>query len=556
MQNKHNLKIITFIVAFLLTINLVSCMSTSVPLRESYLQVDIEDYIYSTYFGGDSPEDNIKDIVTDSDGNIIVTGNTLSTDFPIQDAFQDTFAGGESDDHGVSGDGFLTKFDPDGQLLWSTFLGGSSLDGGLFVEVVEANDIVVVGITQSNDFPILGEAYQADYSGSYDIFISKFAANGSILYSSYLGTIGDDRVNDFELDSVGNLVISGGTDSADFPVTPDAAQSVFDGGSDGFLMLISANCSTILYSTFLGGSSYEGIDKIALDHQDNIIATGFTGSQDFPITEDAYQDSISSTYHRDFFIAKYNSSGHLGYATFFGGSHMDDCFGVAVDSVGDIIIVGRTWSSDFPIVNAYQENYSMIEVDGFVAKLTNDGQELIFSSFFGGAAWDTVLHVDIDGSNNIIVSGIAGPDGIPLIDAFQTEIGGSGDVIIMKISPTGQPLFGSYLGGMGQDHPWHQYLSNDNLYIVGLTASLDFLITENAYQQTLQGNQDAFLFRFDIEEYLTSLPPESSQMTSESAVATTSISSETTMTESTPGLTLITLISTLSLAGLSVRRKR
>jgi hypothetical protein len=553
MHNKHNLKIISFLVAFLLAIYIVSCMSTIAP---PHLQVNIEDHIYSTYFGGDSPEDNIKDIVTDSDGNIIVTGNTLSTNFPIQDAFQDTFAGGGTDDHGVSGDAFLTKFDSDGQLLWSTYLGGSSMDGGLFVETIEANDIIVVGITQSDDFPIVGEAYQADYSGSYDIFICKFAANGSILYSSYLGTIGDDRVNDFELDSTGNLIISGGTGSADFPVTQDAAQSVFDGGSDGFLMRISSNCSTILYSTFLGGSSYEGIDKIALDHQDNIIATGFTGSQDFPITEDAYQDSISSTYYRDFFIAKYNSSGQLVYATYFGGSHMDDCFGVAVDSVGDIIIVGRTWSSDFPIVNAWQENYSMIEVDGFVAKLTSDGQELIFSSYFGGAAWDTVLHADIDDSNNILVSGIAGPDGIPLIDAFQPELGGSGDLIIMKISPTGQPLFGSYLGGVGQDHPWHQYLTNDHFYIVGFTASLDFLTTENAYQPTLQGSQDGFLFRFDIDGYLASLPPESSQMTSESTVATTSISSETTITESTPSFTLISLISMLSLIGLSTRRKQ
>ncbi|MFW9902814.1 MAG: SBBP repeat-containing protein [Candidatus Thorarchaeota archaeon] len=556
MQNKHNLKVITFMVAFLLTINIVSCMSSIILLPEPHLQVDIEDYIYSTYFGGDSPEDHIKDIVTDSDGNIIVTGNTLSTNFPILDAFQDTFAGGGNDDHGVGGDAFLTKFDPDGQLLWSTFLGGSSLDGGLFVEIAESNDIIAVGITQSIDFPIVGEAYQADYSGSYDIFISKFSTNGSILYSSYLGTIGDDRVNDFELDSASNLILSGGTDSADFPVTLDAAQATFEGGSDGFLMRISVNCSTILYSTFLGGSSYDGIDKIALDFRDNIIATGSTGSQDFPITEDAYQNSISSTYYRDFFIAKYNSSGQLVYATFFGGSHMDDCFGVAVDSVGDIIITGRTWSSDFPIVNAWQENYSMTEVDGFVAKLTSDGQELIFSSYFGGAAWDTVLHVNIDCSNNILVSGIAGPDAIPLIDAFQTEHGESCDVIIMKISPSGQPLFGSYLGGMGQDHPWHQYLSNDYLYIVGFTASLDFLITENAYQQTLQGSQDGFLFRFDVEGYLTSLPPESSQITSESTVTKTTISSETTMTESTPGLTMITLISTLSLAGLSIRRKR
>jgi hypothetical protein len=494
------------------------------------MQVDIEDFVYSTYLGGGDPlslaEDHIKDVIVDSQDNIIVTGNTLSNDFPVSiNAFQATFAGGGNDVHGVGGDAFLAKFDCEGQLLWSTFLGGSSMDGGLFVEVVDSDNIIVMGITHSNDFPVSPDAFQEDYSGYYDIFLTKFLPNGSLLYSSYLGRAGDDRVNDFELDSSGNLVISGGTNSANFPVTPDAAQPILNGGSDGFFMRISPNCSTILYSTFLGGSSYEGIDKITLDNQGNIIATGFTGSYDFPVTEDAYQDSLCG-FVRDFFIAKYNSSGQLMYSTYFGGSHLDDCFGVAADSAGSIIVTGRTWSDDFPItVNAWQANYSNIEVDGFVAKLTADGQELIFSSYFGGAAWDTIHHVDVDSYDNILVSGSVGSEGFPLIDAFQEERSGSCDVIIMKLSPTGQPLFGSYLGGDGQDHPWHQYLSNDHLYVVGFTSSTDFLTYNDSYQQTNQGNRDGFLFRFDIDGYLSALHPTSSQP---SSTPTSNVSSMTT----------------------------
>lgn len=550
-------------VAFLLTINIVSCMSTLATLRERHMQVDIEEFVYSTYLGGDDPslaEDHIRDVITDSQDNIIVTGNTLSTNFPIQDAYQDTFAGGGNDEHGVSGDAFLTKFDQDGQLLWSTFLGGSSMDGGLFVEVVESDNIIVVGISQSNDFPITDDAYQQDYSGYYDIFITKFSNNGSLLYSSYLGTTGDDRVSDCELDSSDNLVIAGGTNSANFLVTPDADQPILAGGSDGFLMRISANCSTILYSTFLGGSSFEGIDKIALDIQGNIIVTGPTGSYDFPVTENAYQDSISSV-HRDFFIAKYNSSGQLIYATYFGGSHMDDCFGVAVDSVGNIIVTGRTWSSDFPTINAWQENYSNIEVDGFVTKLTADGQELIFSSYFGGSGWDTVHHVNVDSDNNIVVSGIAGPDGFPIIDAFQVERHGdlySCDLIIMMISPTGQPLFGSYLGGVGSDHPWHQYLTNDYLYVIGFTDSSDFLTTDDAYQQTLRGSQDGFLFRFDIDGYLSALPPQTSQPSSRTTIDTTSmITTETdSSSETAPGYVILFVFLSLIAIGLRNCKKR
>lgn len=545
MRNKIEIKTLTLVVAFLLTINIVSCMSTLDPLRERHMQIEIEEFVYSTYLGGDDPpslaEDHIRDVITDSQGNIIVTGNTLSTNFPVQDAFQDTFAGGGNDDHGVGGDAFLTKFDNDGQLLWSTFLGGSSMDGGLFVEATESDDIIVVGITQSTDFPISDDAYQQDYSGYYDIFITKFSTNGSLLYSSYLGTTGDDRVSDCELDSSNNLVISGGTNSGNFPVTSNADQPILAGGSDGFLMRLSANFTTLLYSTFLGGSSFDGIDKIALDIQGNIIVTGPTGSYDFPVTEYAYQDSISSSVHRDFFIAKYNSSGQLIYATYFGGSHMDDCFGVAVDSVGNIIVTGRTWSSDFPTMNAWQENYSNIEVDGFVTKLTADGQELIFSSYFGGSAWDTVHHVNVDSDNNIVVSGIAGPDGFPIIDAFQNEHGESCDVIIMMISPAGQPLFGSYLGGSGSDHPWHQYLTDDYLYVIGFTDSMDFLTTDNAYQQTLRGSQDGFLFRFDIDGYLSALPPQTSQPSSVTTIDTTSmITTETASdSETAPGYVIL-----------------
>ncbi|MHA2388824.1 MAG: SBBP repeat-containing protein, partial [Candidatus Hodarchaeales archaeon] len=548
LRNTNKLITLTLITVFLLTINIVSCNSTLGTHHEQHIQVEIGNFVYSTFLGGDNPpdlsEDHVKDIITDSNDNIIVTGYTLSNNFPIKDAFQDTFAGGGKDIHGVGGDAFITKFDQNGQLIWSTFLGGSSMDGGLFVEVVEVDNIVVVGLTTSINFPTTEDAFQQDYSDNYDIFITKFSSNGSLLYSSYLGTTGNDRVNDCDLDSVGNLVISGGTSSSVFPVTSDAEQPVFGGSSDGFLMRLSANCTTIIYSTFLGGTSFEGIDKIAIDNNDNIVATGFTVSPDFPISVDAYQDAITGI-HRDFFVAKYNSSGHLKYSTYFGGSHMDDCFGVTTDSGGNIILTGRTWSSDFPIMNAWQENYSDIEVDGFVTKLTSDGQELVFSSYFGGSAWDTVHHPSVDAKDNIIVSGIAGSDGLPIINGFQEAHGGSCDIIIMKISPTGQPLFGSYLGGTGLDHPWQQYLTDDNLYLVGSVNSSDFLISDNAFQPILKGTQDGFLFRFDIEGYLTAL-----------STSTTTTNTSSSTTQSTSSFDLYVAFFALPLAVVTCMRNR
>ncbi|UCG01064.1 MAG: SBBP repeat-containing protein [Candidatus Heimdallarchaeota archaeon] len=564
MKNKKKLLIGKVVVILLLNISIVGCTSILNSRQDRQLQVEIEDFTYSTYLGGDdSPysEDNIeeviRDVTTDSQENIIITGNTLSSNFPVKNAFQDTFAGGGNDVHCVGGDAIIAKFDKDGQLLWSTFLGGNSMDGGICVKVVESDEIIVMGMTKSNDFPTTDNAYQKNYSSNYDIFITKLTSNGSIIYSSYLGESGDDTINSFELDSSGNLVVSGRTTSVDFPVTTSADQPVIGGGADGFFMCLSANYSTILYSTFLGGSDNEGINEITIDTQGNIIVTGTTMSSDFPITTDAYQSSISST-HSDNFIVKYNSSGQITYATYFGGSLSDYSFGLTTDSVGNIIIAGKTLSADFPTINAWKTNYSNSMVDAFVTKFSANGQELIFSSYFGGSGWDVVLNLKVDSNDNIIVTGYADiyPNAFPILDAFQEEIRGRCDIVIMKISPTGQPLFGTYLGGEGLDHPWSHYLASNYLYIVGFTESVDFFTTSNAYQQTIRGNHDGFLFRFDIDGYLTSLTSET--MESDTTKSYT-LTSETTESETTPSfephIVLIGLLSALGI-GLRIRVKK
>ena len=541
MKNKKKLSIGIVVIILLFNISVVGYAFTLNAYQNQ--QIDIEDFMYSTYLGGDnSPypendiEDVIKDVTTDSQDNIIITGNTLSSNFPVKNAFQDTFAGGGNDVHYVGGDAILAKFDKDGQLLWSTFLGGNNMDGGICVKAVESDEIIVMGMTKSNDFPTTDDAYQKDYSNNYDIFITKLSSNGSLIYSSYLGASGDDTLDSFEIDSSGNLVISGRTTSVGFPVTTNADQPVLGGGADGYFMRLSANCSTILYSTFLGGSNDEGINEITIDTQGNIIVTGSTMSSNFPITTDAYQSSISST-HSDNFIAIYNSSGQMTYATYFGGSDSDYCWGLSIDSVGNIIIAGQTVSADFPTTNAWKANYNESMVDGFVSKFSADGQELIFSSYFGESGWDVVLNVNVDSNDNIIVSGYADiyPNGFPILNAFQEEIRGRCDIIIMILSPNGQPLFGTYLGGEGIDQPWNQYLTSDYLYIVGFTESGNFFTTNEAYQQSIRGHSDGFLFRFDIDSYLSAPASETTESETTSSFAS---SSETTESKTTPSFEL------------------
>ncbi|MHA2249920.1 MAG: SBBP repeat-containing protein [Candidatus Kariarchaeaceae archaeon] len=466
-------------------------------------EVNIEEYIYGTYVGG-SNDDVIRDLVTDSQNNFIITGQTQSSDFPVLNAHQELYAGEEEDPHGVFGDAIISKFSNEGQLLWSTYLGGTSNEAGNNIVVDAFDNVVVLGVTKSRDFPTTVDAYQQNYSGYYDLFISKFSPNGDLIYSSYLGTSEEESITDAAIDSDGNFIISGVTSSANFPTTIDAQQPAFGGLTDSFLMKLAPDGST-LYSTFLGGSSHDWIDNIILDKDGNIITSGGTESSDYPITENAFQDSLQGT-ERDFIITKYDDSGQLIYSTYFGGSQADDCFGLGVDSTGSIITTGRTSSQDFPTKNAYQDAYKGDEVDAFVSKLGPDNEKITFSSYFGGTGWDTIYHVSVDESDNILVSGGVDQDDFPIMYPIQQGFGGEYDTILMALSPDGKPFFSSYLGGSDGDYSLAQYYSNDQLFIAGTTNSIDFPISNSSFVDAISEEREGFIFKFDIQAYLSTIP--------------------------------------------------
>ncbi|MHA2296879.1 MAG: SBBP repeat-containing protein [Candidatus Hodarchaeales archaeon] len=557
MKNSNKIIVGCVLVAFLLFIGMVgSGISSGISLQAN--QVEIEDYVYGTYFGG-TDEDQIRDVAIDSQGDIVVIGSTYTINFPVLNAFQDSYGGnGEIDDHHLrwyGGDGIVAKFNATGQLLWSTYLGGDRNDCARHVVIDASDNIIVIGNTNSTDFPVTDDAYQSTYVGGFiDIFITKFAPNGSLIYSSYFGGTDYEEPGDLTLDSSGNLVITGGTGSIDFPLTADAVDNTITGDNEAFFTILGPDFS-LVYSTFFGGSEHEGGDDIAIDGQGNIIVTGYTMSQDFPITDDAYQDTINGT-ERDFFIAKFSSDYQLTYATYFGGSHMDDCFGLAVDSAGNIILTGRTWSIDYPTANAYQDNIGAITedgVDGFITKLSADGQELVYSTYLGDVGWDTVLNPVVDSSDNVIFTLVSETDDFPVIDAFQPNHGGGLDILIMMMSPAGTPLFSSYLGGTSIEFPNAQVFSGGSIYIVGVTESTNFLTTDDAHQQVYMGNTDGFIFRLELSDYLDDINNEESSTTTQTTQIT-----QTTQTSSVSGFELpfVILALTSSISFLTRVRKK
>jgi hypothetical protein len=333
-------------------------------------------FVYSTYLGGDGALEFAEGIAVDSAGNVYVTGDTNSTDFPTANALQATRAGGV--------DAFLTKFNPAGTaLVYSTYLGGSTgvaSEIGRGVAVDSAGNAYVVGSTDATDFPTVNPVQAANAGGSTDGFVAKVNAAGSALvYSTYLGGSAQDDVSAVAVDSAGQAHVTGVTFSTNFP-TANAFQPVNDTSQgisqEVFITKLNAAGSAFVFSTYLGGTGGEVGEGIAVDAAGNVYVAGGTGSfNNFP-TANALQCQRLGT--GDPFVTKLNAAGSaLAYSTYYGGSGNasgEIARGLTVDSAGNAYVVGNTSSVDFPVVNPAQGAFAGgagLAGDSFLFKLSD-----------------------------------------------------------------------------------------------------------------------------------------------------------------------------------------
>ncbi len=313
--------------------------------------------VYSTYLGGEM-DDRGWGIAVDASGAAYVTGWTLSVNFPTENPYQ-------TDQ--VYVDVFVTKLSSSGSsLVYSTYLGGNDYDGGYGIAVETSGAVYVMGITSSTDFPT--ENPFQTYQGLNDAFVTKLSSSGSsLVYSTYLGG------NDYEggcgiaVDASGAAYVTGTTGSTDFPT--ENPYQTDQGGVDAFVTKLNSSGSSLVYSTYLGGSDGDHGYGITVDASGAAYVTGTTGSTDFP-TENPYQDTLKGGI--DAFVTKLSSSGSsLVYSTYLGGDRAEGDYsggGIAVDAAGAAYVTGETRSSDFPTTpNAYDTSYNGVE-DVFVAK--------------------------------------------------------------------------------------------------------------------------------------------------------------------------------------------
>jgi hypothetical protein len=347
--------------------------------------------LQSTYLGGSGHDEPIS-MALDSSGNIYVAGGTNSTNFPGT-------AGGAQPSFG-SGDykAFVTKLNSSlTSILQSTYLGGSGLDYGLSIAIDSTGNVYVEGGTSSTNFPgTAGGAQPSFGGGDYDGFVTKLNSNlTSILQSTYLGGSGtdsDDWPSGIAIDSTGNVYVLNRTSSTNFPGTAGGAQPSFGGGDwDAFVSKLNSNLTSILQSTYLGGSQIDYAYGIAVDSNGNVYVTGGTSSTNFPGTSGGAQPSFGGG-DRDAFVSKLNSSlTSILQSTYLGGSYSDYAYGIAIDSYGNVYVTGKTSSANFPGTAGGAQPSLGGYGDAFIAKLDSSLAASIFSDVpYGYWAYDYI----------------------------------------------------------------------------------------------------------------------------------------------------------------------
>ena len=380
---------------------------------------------------GDSDIDIGQDIVVDDEGHLYIIGTTNSNaDFPIINALQAGYGGGNSD-------AYLAKLSEDGShLLFSTYFGGSHKDKGFGITLDDAGDIYIAGRTRSSDFPTVN-ALQNTYGGRGDAFVAKLDADGiDLIYSTYVGGSRSDVAKAIAVNSLGQAVISGVTKSRNnFPLH-NALQTVFAGGGrDSFVSQLSSDGLSYVFSSYLGGSKKDKARDVVVDSQDDIVVVGMTKSRNFP-TVNAIQSTFGGG-SNDGFISKIKSDGSaFVFSTYFGGEKTDKLRGVESDLNDNIYVIGLTKSTTIiPIVDAIQDT-KQGKRDVIVAKLSSDGRNVIYSSYLGGAENDRGVDIAVDRDASAYITGVTSSNlDFPTKNAVQSLFGGGlKDAFIAKIA--------------------------------------------------------------------------------------------------------------------------
>ncbi len=485
----------------------------ALPARAAAPQAVAPGVVYSALIGGSGAEEG-RAVAVDAQGNVYITGTTLSNNFPSAGAPQPNYGGPAS---GNFGDAFVAKLNPAGdQLIYMTYLGGSGADIGEAITVDADGSVYVTGMTESPNFPTTAGALQpsrpAQNCGNppcADAFVAKLNPSGSALvFSTYLGGDGEENAGLLDtgtrssaagiaVDAQHNVYVTGTTQSANFPVH-NAAYGDRDGAFDDiFVAKLNPEGSALLYGTYLGGDGAEYAGDVAVDDSGNAFVTGGTLANNFPITN-ALQTAPGSV--GDAVVAQIDTtkaaSASLRFSTYLGGGDADYGLGIALDSQHNIVVAGHTQSLDFPVKNAYQATNGgaggTFKRDVFVTQLSPTGGAVLYSTYLGGSSDDVGYDLAIDGQDNVYVTGTTSSDNFPVRSAWQPERADFRDTFAAKLAPSSggdaSLVYSSFYGSVLNDYSYG--IAVDGSGDAYMTGIADGVIRNDLPIDTVIGNNN------------------------------------------------------------------
>jgi hypothetical protein len=368
----------------------------------------------------------------------IIAGYTGYNDFPVTGGAYDTSWNGLTD-------GFVTKFANTGSsLLWSTYLGGGGSQAHDYIRGIDLDadgNPIVTGDTVSESFPVTGGAYDTSHNGSNDCFVSKLNSSGtSLLWSTYIGASVEDFGDDVAVDqATGAPVVVGRTRNWQYPSTSGAFDEYFNGEWDAFVTRLAPDGGSLEWSSFLGGPDNDKAYSVVLDDAGNPVVTGLADTG-FPTTAGAYSQTMLGG--SDAFVTRFDASGSsLAWSTYLGGTADDTGWDVALDVLGNPVVVGFTkWG--FPTTpDGYQLTPGGDNRDGFVTKLDASGSSLTYSSYLGGIYNDHCYAVALDGIGDGVIGGASESSNFPTTaGAFDQTPNGQYDGFVCKMDLPGVPF--------------------------------------------------------------------------------------------------------------------
>jgi len=459
---------------------------------ESKILVIDPTLIWGTYYGGSgingyAPANAGVGVSSDGKGNVYMAGTTMSgSDIATSGAYQTLFSGWHN--------AFLAKFDSSGALKWATYVGGSDYSDGYGVATDGFGNVYITGLTTSDSGVATSGAYQTsdggaiNSSGANDAFLAKFDGKGKILWGTYYGGPKYDYATAVTTDGLGNVYITGITSSLSGIATAGAYMVSYTAINNEVTFVAKFDSSgSLQWGTYFGGGSTDSYG-IACDGTGNVYITGNSYDDSLITTNGAYQTKGAGL--GDAFLAKFNGSGKIQWATYYGGPNEEHCNSVATDRFGNIYITGLTASSTgIATRGAYQASFigPSYSDDGFLAKFNSYGA-IQWATYYDENK--TILSVATDRPGNVYITGVFNIDG----NAFTTFVAGFSSAGSLQWETTCGEASGNVFtqgSGIAADR-------TGNIYVTGLTSSNSKIATSGAYQtyNSAGNGGDAFLIKF------------------------------------------------------------